>query len=705
MGEASRLRGTLGENIVKGFLDLIGWNTVSNFDIKCSNHKKHNRGHHGIDYFTTYNSPVESNLAEVVLTSAKYLKDISRNEVIQEIISLDQALQCLQLTDTYNDQFNKSFHSSKKHHLIFFCLLDKNKSDAIKKTLQDITSNENLVSNDITIIDNKRAEFIYDSISFTKMLYPKGKIEFFYHPTGVNDQLDKGLIISGDTLPIEFITSNMLPFRVKIEDRKVLVLFINENFEKSSLKRSVALCQRLTLDWCNKVQICFPDYQLLKHKTIKETVFMSFEDKEFMSIVEVKNYHNTLISLEDPETIIKDFIPTKERAFNAETLLPQGDMLRQLLIESYIGKREINQLLNRRGVFPNKLLGKQDLIPYLSKSLLSPTEFEFLRSKQANAAKQPVENFKSEELNKDIVSDANTAFMLSKQKIKQLVQNKYPNCSFAKDISITTIPNGGFSIKYDLNVKNSTKDWTKQETIQHGEIIFNTIETNDEKSTQIESISDSKIIENVSNVMKKQLLNELKKTGVIAVSDKVQKIHVSEFTRPMRNEFLLSFVNNNKNESNLKFAQISYIDFTLDEDADIFPDELLSLKNQLEEAEFKGKNLENTVFVQDKRYRNSIIFYAFVCEYFFACSLNEELVKGKVDIEFGFPDMKDRSSEQAEKAEFMYKIKNINPFIERILNDRECNEIKGQIKKSFDLIRSSNVKKYLTSVQLDLFIR
>ena len=702
MGELSRFRGILGENIAKGFLNLIGWTSIDGFDIKCLD-KKHNRRSHGIDYFTTYRSPVESNLAESVLISAKYLKDVSESDIDKEVVYMDNAMQCLQFTETYNEHFQNSFYNTRKHRLLYFCILDKNESSFIKKSVATTVSNTILNTSDITVVDNDRLEFIYDSISFTKKTYPKGNMEFFYHPTGMNDQLDKGLILSGKIMPIEYITSNILTFKVTIDNKKILLVTINEKFEKNSLKRVMAFCQRITLDWCNRIQICYPDYQLLKHKTIKESVFMSFEDKEFLDTIEVKNFHDSYISLEEAISVVNDSIPTNTKTFNAETLLPHGDMLRQLLVESYIGKKELVQVLQKRGLIPNKSFGKQELIPYLSKSLLSPNEFEFLRSKQAKAAKETVENFKHEELNKDIVNNISLAFPTSKQKIKQVIQNKYPNCSFAKDISISSLPNGAVSIKYDLNVRNSTKDWTKQESVQHGEIIFNTGIDGVEKITQIESISDSRISDSVNNTIKKQLIGDLKRTGIIVKTDKIQKIRVGEFTRPMRNEFLLSFFTNVPDTSSLVFGQVTYIDFTLDDDSEIFPDELLSLKNQIEEAEFKGHNLENTIFVTDKSYRGSIIFYAFVAEYFFSGILDATPVKGKVDIEFGFPDMKEKTADMAEKAEFSYKIKNIIPYVDRIINERESNELKMQVKKQFDAIRQSNISKYLTTVQLELF--
>ena len=171
----------------------------------------------------------------------------------------------------------------------------------------------------------------------------------------------------------------------------------------------------------------------------------------------------------------------------------------------------------------------------------------------------------------------------------------------------------------------------------------------------------------------------------------------------LRNSFLLSVCEEIPANTNLEFRQLTYIDFSLDDDTEVFSDELISLRNQLEEAEFKGTNLEKIVFITDKTYRDSIIFFAFIAEYSFKVVLNEEDIQGKVEIEFGFPDMKDDTQVSSQKVEFIYKIKAIHAFIHRNLNDREMSDLKSAIRREFDSIKSQNLNRYLSEVQLNVF--
>jgi len=57
--------------------------------------------------------------------------------------------------------------------------------------------------------------------------------------------------------------------------------------------------------------------------------------------------------------------------------LPQGDGVRQLLVKSNITEGSINSFLKNKGVFLGRY-EKNDSIPFLMKSLISPQDFENL---------------------------------------------------------------------------------------------------------------------------------------------------------------------------------------------------------------------------------------------------------------------------------------------------------------------------------------
>ena len=102
MGEKSRLKGILGENIAEGFFNLIGWKPISDRDVLCVQKQKHKCKTHGIDMFFSHTSPLETDVADVIVCSVKYLASVNKGEILNFIEKLDNSANCSQNDILYN---------------------------------------------------------------------------------------------------------------------------------------------------------------------------------------------------------------------------------------------------------------------------------------------------------------------------------------------------------------------------------------------------------------------------------------------------------------------------------------------------------------------------------------------------------------------------------------------------------------------------
>lgn len=63
-------------------------------------------------------------------------------------------------------------------------------------------------------------------------------------------------------------------------------------------------------------------------------------------------------------------------------------------------------------------------------------------------------------------------------------------------------------------------------------------------------------------------------------------------------------------------------------------------------------------------------------------------IKGKVQIEFGFPDIKTKA---LDKAEFEFKIVDTHPYVEKNLSAREYKELETSLQDEFNRLKVSKL--------------
>lgn len=297
MGEFSKRIGEIGEEIVVDFLSLIGWHDpVRNFDIPSIDPEKHGKKTHGIDAYFHYQSPMIARTLENILISTKYSKDKYPNAPIKKFKEyykdIGMAIESFKKSELRASAINNrsDFETVFDRGIIFWLNnVDDDSSDLLQK-LRNIKAPKDFSHDGIFLVDNKKIEFIFDSIKFVKHKYPRTQIEFTYFNTGFNS--DDSVIKNGTIMPVQYFSSNILPLRVQTNiNENTLILCSRENFEQNDLIKLIGLAKNITANYQANTVIAFPDYDRLQHEQIVNNVKQSFEESSFTNTLSVENFN------------------------------------------------------------------------------------------------------------------------------------------------------------------------------------------------------------------------------------------------------------------------------------------------------------------------------------------------------------------------------------------------------------------------------
>ena len=304
MGEYSKRIGEIGEEIVINFLEIIGWNDVQrNFDIPSIDPEKHKKNTHGIDGYFSYRSPMIVNTLENVLISCKYSNSTYPNspsskfkEHYNDLGIAIESFKKSELRASTNNTYNR-IESVFDRGVLFWINSDSKSQEDLFYKLSRVELPDNITHDGIILIDNKRMEFIYDSLTYIKLNYTNDDIQFVYFQTGFNN--DDTSARSGKILPIQLINSSIIP--IKVQNSKTgditFVLSTLENFEKEELIKLMGLAKNISSSFQSKTIIAFPDYSELQHSQIVNNAKQIFEDASYTRNLSVVNFNSSFRNL------------------------------------------------------------------------------------------------------------------------------------------------------------------------------------------------------------------------------------------------------------------------------------------------------------------------------------------------------------------------------------------------------------------------
>ena len=299
-GEKSKNSGEYGEKIVGEFLELIGWkNARKGTPLKCINPEEHAKSlksrSHGIDFGFTYLSPlIDEELINcsisVKFNEEKYPSGIDRS-FLEKVKDISDSIECYGRSDQRAEAL-KGFTKYKNINeigILFWLTNNIEIRDDLISKLSGTKFSGSSLNNTLFLVDDKRFDFISNSINFANKQYPDYETTFHYPRTGknINPILNK---THGKILPVEYINASILPFRLGGNNIIKLLITSLEPFSGDNLKKLLGLCQQLNNGWASGIIISFPDYNEHRHAEIAKIALSGFEEISLHENLTINKY-------------------------------------------------------------------------------------------------------------------------------------------------------------------------------------------------------------------------------------------------------------------------------------------------------------------------------------------------------------------------------------------------------------------------------
>jgi hypothetical protein len=298
MGEWSKTVGEFGEKTVEKFLNLVGWADIpKGIELPCIK-EEHDKKTHGIDFYKAYKSKLVDNELVNVAISVKYTSNPypnSPNSLFKEYYEdIAYAIECFNF-NVQKIEINKNFNNYdrvKNVAVIFWLSNSIDTYDDVISKVTNIRISGSFRFDSLFLVDNKRIDFIYQSIKFAKQYFDNSEINFFYQDTGknINPLLREH---NGKELPVEFFNTSILALRIENKETKKISLCVTtiDPFTQSDLKRLIGLINELSKNLTSETYIAFPNYNELSHGSDVRIVKSAFANKSNNKL-EILSYKN-----------------------------------------------------------------------------------------------------------------------------------------------------------------------------------------------------------------------------------------------------------------------------------------------------------------------------------------------------------------------------------------------------------------------------
>ncbi|MCL1129821.1 hypothetical protein L2748_08830 [Shewanella sairae] len=314
MGELSRKIGEKGEKLVCEFLSIIGWEDFQDDEsIFChspTNHKrpsaKKDRTTHGIDAFFSSRSQLQDFTLENIIISVKYTQSAypanPSTKFKEHLKDLAETVECFMKSDLRaqnNDDYEMSgINGANDTGVLFWLSNHKESEQDIVSKVCNINLDKSLSFSAIHVVDNSRAAFIYNSISYIRNNFNEYDYYFHYAFSSSNYK-DPDIEKYGNILPVEYLTSNIIPFRLinKSNQKVSFCLTSREDFSEETINRLLYLASDVSQDFTGEFIFLFPEYDVLEHEPILRKAKRLKNDKRKSLNIIVKSYSNDFRNL------------------------------------------------------------------------------------------------------------------------------------------------------------------------------------------------------------------------------------------------------------------------------------------------------------------------------------------------------------------------------------------------------------------------
>ena len=332
---------------------------------------------------------------------------------------------------------------------------------------------------------------------------------------------------------------------------------------------------------------------------------------------------------------------------NEKVLLPTGDYLRQLIGQSNVKASELKLIIRNRGIFTGS--DSKDIVgPIIIKTGLSPYEYSELRDSYKTTEESPKYKTRS------IKWDSESTLLDSIPDVvdyESLLNDQFGVCQLLNPpcfVADQSNPNHIY-MEFEIQRNDLINNWGENTTVHKGRVEFKRVDESMDVSLSL--THTAKETKEFANKVADAMVNHFKEEGHIDRNEEMKTIKFSDFD----NEGRVMFVNDltqKASYSALKFIDTKDIHFSPDNLVSGTPDDLVWMKDKIDDLKIKGKGLHSTFFVNDKKFHKYIQLFGVSCDYEFVA----DGYSGGCRILFEFSD-KDDSSNGSELTLNMTMIK------------------------------------------------
>lgn len=324
-------------------------------------------------------------------------------------------------------------------------------------------------------------------------------------------------------------------------------------------------------------------------------------------------------------------------------IIPQGDLLRQLLTKSNLTDSNINKLLREKGVFIGNA-NKNNIVPLLMKSLISPNDFDYL----FNAQKTKDDTVKYRTATIKCSQDFDFGDVLNQEiPLHDLINDKYtykPNYNVIGNPTFFYENKNHAVLEFEIEKENHLDGMYSGKTIHKGSIsLIKDADNNVQVSVQQNSTSKETL--EVNKLLMSALKERFLSKSLINDNEDVVVIRFNHFDNSNRILFFYSFANDFSIYTS--FKSITDIDIFLDESVESHVD-VKTFLSQIENLKLSGKSLQNHILLKKAKYYPKLILSSLKLRY----KINYDGLDCEAVIYMGFPDY----SKGKEDAEYQISI-------------------------------------------------
>lgn len=355
--------------------------------------------------------------------------------------------------------------------------------------------------------------------------------------------------------------------------------------------------------------------------------------------------------------------------------IPAGEHLKALISQSKVSEADINGVLRSRGVFCHST-DKSDTAPLLIKTIISPREFEQLKSKITSRENSPKTIFRDLEWSsKDTLIDA----LHQSVDAEKIISDQFVNYEL-DDFSDFYSDGNSDSVCLDFGIKRTDllDEWDNQEKYFKGQLSLKKI-NGDAVSVNITMTHTSPETKQVANSILKAAEIHLRENGHISKTATISEIRFNHFTNHNRVEFLRYIA---RQQTAYEFYYKETVDFQFKPDPDAEPNERIEwLQKNIDELSVKG-DLDTTVFF-DKTLYNSMRAFKLIANY----TISFSTYTGTCKVSFEFPGYAKKGNLQAEL------VVDFKAFKLAGASSSEVKEVKRKIMKSIETAKTNGYLK------------